>query len=317
MDGISRQPMDAVFRQASEGWLDPAAQFRITGNEITWVKGGDFRTIRAGGDLFFHQVPHGGTVAHCHDFAEIVLINSGGLVHKVNHDRQKLVAGDLVFMRPDDTHAFLPDDSFDKVELVLLDFDLELFLSLSTYLENDVFLQQLTAPVLPPKFKLDPAMAGTLYTRLLKLNSPAISPVLRKIKVKILLGELYSRFFIDDSNLLSESQVPDWLENLCAEMRQKENFRGGVERMRKLACRTPGHLCKCFQKYLRRTPTDFVNELRLSHAACLLVDSHKQIMDIADELNFQSLSHFYHAFKKYYGMPPLAYRKLHVGARSF
>ena len=317
MDGISRQSTDAVFRQASDGWLDPAAQFRITGNEITWMKGRDFHTIRTGGDLFFHQVPRAGSMPHCHDFAEIVLINSGALIHKVNHDRQKLVAGDLVFMRPDDIHAFLPDDNFEKVELVLLDFDLELFLSLSTYLENDAFLQQLTAPVLPPMFKLDPVKAGTLYARLLKLNSPAISPVLRKIKVKILLGELYSRFFIDDSNLLSESQVPDWLENLCAEMRQKENFMGGVERMRKLACRTPGHLCKCFQKYLRRTPTDFVNELRLNHAACLLVDSHKQIMDIADELNFQSLSHFYYAFRKYYGMTPLAYRRLHVGARSF
>ena len=33
--------------------------------------------------------------------------------------------------------------------------------------------------------------------------------------MKILLGELYSRFFIDEVNLLSEAQVPAWLEDLC------------------------------------------------------------------------------------------------------
>ncbi len=308
--------MDGISRQKSESWLDPVVQSRITCNEITWVNGKDFRYIQAGGDLYFHQVPRCGTMPHCHDFAEIVLINTGGVIHKVNGDRQKLVAGDLVFMRPDDVHAFLPDESFDKVELVLLDFDLDLFLSLSIYLENDAFLQQLTASVLPPMFKLDPVSAGTLYARLLKLNSPAISPVLRKIKLKILLGELFARFFIDEINLLSESQVPDWLENLCAMMRQEDHFKGGVERMQKLACRTPGHLCKCFQKYLRRTPTDFVNELRLNQAARLLADSHKQILEIADELNFQSLSRFYHVFRKYYGMAPAAYRKLHAGERS-
>src|SRR5574344_2509584 len=220
-------------------------------------------------------------------------------------------------MRPDDVHSFLPDGQFDKAEIVLLDFDLELFLSLSIYLENDVFLQQLTAPVLPPLFRLDPGATGTLYARLLKLNSPAISPPLRKIKLKILLGELYSRFFIDEANLLSESQVPDWLENLCTEMRREENFKGGVARMQKLACRTPGHLCKCFQRYLGKTPTDFVHELRLNHAARLLADSNRDIADIAEELRFQSLSRFYHLFHAVYGVTPAAYRRQHAGERRF
>jgi AraC family cel operon transcriptional repressor len=308
--------MNDITRQKTDGWLDPVVQSRITCNEITWVNGKEFRSIQAGGDLYFHQVPRCGTLPHCHDFAEIILINTGGVVHKVNSDCQKLVAGSLVFMRPDDVHAFLPDESFAKVEIVVLDFDLDLFLSLSIYLENDAFLQQLTAPVLPPMFKLDPTSAGSLYTRLLKLNSPAISPVLRKIKIKILLGELFARFFIDEINLLSESQVPDWLENLCTVMRQEENFTGGIERMQKLAYCTPGHLCKCFQKYLRRTPTDFINELRLNQAARLLADSQKQILEIAEELRFESLSWFYNIFKKYYGLSPAAYRKLHAGKRT-
>ena len=311
------ESMSDVIRQRSENWLDPAVSARISCHEMTWVGGRESRSLRTGGDLYFHQTPRGGSTLHCHDFSEIVLVNSGGVVHRVNGDRQRLTAGNIVFMRPDDIHGFLPDGVFDKAEIVLIDFDLELFLSLSVYLENDAFLQQLTAPVLPPQFKLDPAATGSLYSRLLKLNSPSVPPQLRKIKLKILLGELYSRFFIDEVNLLSEAQVPAWLEDLCAAMRHEENFRGGIHRMQQLACRTPGHLCKSFRKYLRRTPTEFLNELRLNAAARRLADTREDILEIAGELNFQSVSQFYHLFKAYYGMTPAAFRKFHAGERGF
>ena len=309
--------MQEVFRQKSENWLDPAISARISCHEFTWVEGSDLRSSPTGGDLYFHQLPLTGTSLHCHDFSEIVLVNSGGLIHLVNGDHQHLEAGTIVFMRPDDEHSFMPDGRSDKAEVVLLDFDLELFLSLSIYLENDTFLQQLTASVLPPSFQLDPASATALYSRMLTLNSPSLPPHLRKARLKILLGELYARFFIDEVILLSESQVPDWLEELCAQMRREENFKGGVERMQRLACRTPGHLCKCFKRYLGKTPTDFVNELRLSHAARELADSGGDILSIADELGFQSLSHFYRLFKERYGVSPAVYRRMRTGERKF
>ncbi len=305
--------MEKVERRKSEEWLDPATGARISGNEITWTAVRTTAAMRTGGDLYFIEAPRSGTKPHCHDFAEIIFVNAGSLLHRVNGERQPLAAGDIVFMRPDDVHAFLPDDVSRRAELVLLDFDLELLLSLSIYLENDAFLQQLTAPVLPPVFRFDPVAAGTFYARLLKLNSPVIPPPLWKAKLKILLGELYARFFIDEVNLLSGSQVPDWLEELCRQMRKERNFIGGVERMQQLACRTPGHLCKCFRKYLGKTPTDFVNELRLNHAARLLADTSHEIGAIVEELHFQSISHFYRLFRDYYGMPPAAYRKMHGG----
>lgn len=87
--------------------------------------------------------------------------------------------------------------------------------------------------------------------------------------------------------------------------------------MQQLACRTPGHLCKSFRKYLRRTPTEFLNELRLNAAARRLADTREDILEIAGELNFQSVSQFYHLFKAYYGMTPAAFRKFHAGERGF
>jgi len=313
--GAAREAERMESRQKAEGWLDPALKARISCHEIKWTSGSDFQYIQAGGDLYFHRVPQAGTMLHSHDFAEILLVTGGGLTHQVNGDRQHLETGSLCFLRPDDLHGFAPDAQAEPCEIVMLDFGLDVFLSLSVYLENDGFLQQLTAPVLPPRFRLDPASCGALYNRLLKLNNATIPPPLRKAQLKVLLGELFTRFFLDPANLLSESQVPGWLAQLCVAMGKPENFIAGVERMQKLACRTPGHLCKSFRKHLGKTPTDFVNELRINHAANLLADSQQDILEIADALNFQSLSRFYCLFRRQYGVSPGAYRRLHAGEK--
>lgn len=302
-------------RQTSENWLDPVLNARISCHEINWTSGKDFQYIQAGGDLYFHRVPQTGTMLHSHDFSEILLVTGGGLTHRVNGEKQHLAAGSICFLRPDDLHGFGPDGKSEQCEIVMLDFGLELFLSLSIYVENDAFLQQLTASVLPPCFKIESGSCSALYSRLLKLNSPSTLPVLRKAELKILIGELFVRFFIDQSNLLGESQVPDWLAQLCLVMRREENLTEGLERMQKLAYRTPGHLCKSFRKYLGKTPTDFINELRINQAAKMLADSQEDILNIADSLNFQSLSRFYHLFGKQYGISPGAYRRLHAGEK--
>ena len=250
--------------------------------------------------------------SHRHDFSEIIFLKKGSLLHIVNSEVQELSAGSIVFLRPDDRHFFqIAKNRQENTEAVILDFELELFLSLSVYLENDTFLQKLTKPVLPPLFKPDQATFSSIYNKLTQLNLPDTPPQMRKIKFKILLGDIFSRFFIDIDTFLTESQIPDWLEELCTKMKKDENLKGGIRKMHKIAYRTPGHLCKSFQKYLHRTPTDFLNELRLNRAAYLLEEGKKDILEITMELNFQSVSRFYCLFKKYYGTTPRAYKMLH------
>ena len=303
-------------RQKSDGWLEPGLGARISCHEITWLPSGQARVMPTGGNLYFHKVPASGTLPQTRDFAEIVLLVTGSAVQKVNGERRLLSAGDICFLRPDDLNSYLPGPERSQVELVMVDYGLDCFLSLSVLFEDDRFLQQLTAPVLPPRFQLDANACGNLYTRLLKLNAPALSPTLRKVKLKLLLGELFARFFIDEDNLLRESQVPDWLVALCAAMRDERNFIVGLPRLQKLACRTPGHVCKSFQKYLGRRPTEYLNELRLAHAARQLSDTADDIVAIAARLNFRSLSRFYHLFRQRYGVSPAAYRHLHSMVRG-
>ena len=51
------------------------------------------------------------------------------------------------------------------------------------------------------------------------------------------------------------------------------------------------------------------DELRLNHAAMLLVTTDSPIIEIASKSGFNNLSNFNRAFKMYFGKTPSAYRK--------
>ena len=290
-------------------YVDAATGANISFHSIHWNRGSKQSSIPTGGNLVFHTIPVKGTRQHTHEFAEVILILSGSIRHVVNGEPCKLHAGNLVFIRPSDVHCFQPIDRT-PCELVNFAFSLELLLSLSKYVENDSFMHRFTAPVLPPSFELSRADADEMGSQLLRLNSGGLEPIsVTKIKIKIILADLFTKFFLEETYILQEQQIPDWLEELCIEMQHPENFIKGLKRMQKISCCTPEHLCKSFRKYLNRTPTEFINELRINYAARQLIESRDEIMGIAIDLNFKSLSRFYHLFKKYYGVSPAKYRR--------
>ncbi|MDD5697628.1 MAG: AraC family transcriptional regulator [Victivallaceae bacterium] len=279
----------------------------ISYHSISWNNSPEPVVIPSGGNINYHSLPFSGTLPHSHEFAEVLFILSGRIIHQINGEFQLLKSGNICFVRPADQHCFKPFNR-EKCEMIILAYRLELFLTLSEYLENDQFLQQFTAPVIPATFLLEGTEFTELCNKMLAINSEMLSPYYKKIKIKIIMAKLFTRFFIDEINLLSESQVPDWLEDLCEKMRYPANFIAGLKKMQHLAGCTKEHLCKSFRKYLNKTPTEFINELRMSHAARQLSDTDEEIFAIAYDLNIQSLSRFYHLFKKYYTVSPAKYR---------
>jgi len=296
------------IQQEIDSFIDPRLGAHISYHSITWDANCQASTIPTGGNINFHNLPLSGSEPHRHDFAEIILLLSGRLYHHVNGERQLLEPNSLIFIRPTDQHHFSPY-AMEKVEMLFIDFLLEPFLSLSEYLEDDEFLKQFTAPVMPPVFTLEESEAGELCRTLLEINSQRYVGKIKKVKIKVLLADLFSRFFIDELQLLNEKRTPEWLKSLCAAMRKPENFIEGLPRMRKLAPCTQEHLCKAFRKHLNKSPTEYINELRVNYAARLLADSDDKIAAIAYDLKFQSLSRFYHIFHRHFGASPAKYRK--------
>jgi AraC-like DNA-binding protein len=71
-----------------------------------------------------------------------------------------------------------------------------------------------------------------------------------------------------------------------------------------------------FSQRTRKSFTGFVNEVRLSHASKLLIETQKSVIDISLDSGFSNLSNFNRQFRKMYQVSPLQFRKqyLHTAA---
>ena len=102
---------------------------------------------------------------------------------------------------------------------------------------------------------------------------------------------------------------PEWFENMCSLMKEKENFVIGVECMTEISKKSREYVSRSVKKYLGITATEFVNDLRLNYAASKIINTNENITDIALECGFYSVSWFNKMFIKKYGMSPNKFRK--------
>ena len=118
-----------------------------------------------------------------------------------------------------------------------------------------------------------------------------------KFKMRRLLADIFSDYF--ETLYEKDSDTPFWLENAYRKMRDPKNFIEGKEKLFRLAGKTREHTTRCMKKYYGITPSDYVNELRLSYAANLLMSSNLNATEICYECGFQNVSWFYNEFANF------------------
>lgn len=256
----------------------------------------------------FHKSLKNITTLHSHNFYEIFLIVKGEVIHIINDKMQKLVEGNLVFIRPTDVHSY-HSNTRHECHLINLAFRKSIIKELFSFLSEGFPSDYLLNNVMPPQVLLSTGERDILTTKLQQLNTLSREEKNKtKTILRILLFEIFAKYFSSkyDDN---KRQTSDWLDSLQYEMQKKENFVGGIKTLYLLANKTPEHLSRVFKKYFDRTPTDFINELRLNYSANLLSNSDENISFISMEAGFENLSHFYHLFKKKFKTSPADFRK--------
>jgi AraC-like DNA-binding protein len=77
---------------------------------------------------------------------------------------------------------------------------------------------------------------------------------------------------------------------------------------------SPSYLAKCTRRHLATTPTALISEIRLEHAAGLLVGTNDAVHAIANRCGFGNASHFGVAFRRTHGITPLEFRQRFGGS---
>ncbi len=234
---------------------------------------------------------------HNHDFYEFFLTLST-VNHFINGKSEKLERGTIVFIKPSDIHGILYNNT--ECEIINLSFSSRLMGLMTAYLAvSQSFIDSMQYR----KIMLDEFETQKFAEKLGKIASKNSDLIYERC----ILFELFTMFLRNTD--LEEKLFPVWFENMCSQMKEKENFIAGIERMTAISGKSREYVARSIKKYLGITPTEFVNDLRLTFAASQIISSGKNITDICLDAGFYSISWFNKMFNKKYGMSPKEFRK--------
>lgn len=87
-----------------------------------------------------------------------------------------------------------------------------------------------------------------------------------------------------------------------------------LEAVSKVANLTKESFCRYFKSKARKTYMEFLTEYRISKACSMIGENNRTIKEIGYICGFDSLSNFYHQFKKITTLSPLEFREAHRSA---
>ena len=179
----------------------------------------------------------------------------------------------------------------------------EIFEFLDKGFDKDILLQS----PFPPHINLSEKEFAHLMRKMVPIRTiDAENPQKLKTALKVFLLEVISRYFGAVHGV--DSDMPQWLSELCNKMSSSDNFIGGVERMLELSGKSREHLARTLKKYTGLTVSDYVNSLRIKFIANMLINSNYSIADIVFESGFNNLSWASRLFKQTFGVTMNQYR---------
>lgn len=245
---------------------------------------------------------------HSHDFYEIFITAKGGVSHIVNNTKQELPAGSLVFIRPLDTHTILMDDKNDFM-YINLNFSKETAALLFEYLGDDNLSDILLSSKLPPMRVLGNDDKIRVLEKLKQIVvTENEDKKAQRLIMRSTLADILVRYFTANTEKDAE-KIPFWLETACEKMKKQSNFNKGMTRMVELSGKSVEHLCRSMAKFKGTTPAKFINDVRLSYVASMLINSDLPVTDLWIESGFQSAAYFYKIFNEKFGVTPKKYRE--------
>ena len=237
---------------------------------------------------------------HNHDFFELFWIQHGRARHHISGAVLKLSEGDLLFIRPDDRHAL--QGIGDETHLVNVIFPRKMIDQLGKrHGFQDRFFWS-TAD-LPTQVFRNSRQLADLSHRALKLESGPRTLLLADAFLSTLLAELTAEI------PALPLGIPAWLTAACTAAHSPQVFRDGASGLVRVSGRSHAHVSRAMQRFLGQTPTDYMNQIRISHASRALIGCSDTLEEIATDCGLTNLSHFHHLFRDHLGMTPHQYRK--------
>lgn len=256
---------------------------------------------------------------HWHPFVEILVSLADGNEVDINFTRHPMHLNDIAIIYPGDLHAVR--QSSDE-SLLIIQFPNTLLTTLSALGNNISLLSQY------PIMAYDPCNAACERNVLLMkefyeaYNSDA---PFREVRMYALILQFFER--VGNACLNARQSVPDQAEGknrttkkmaeACLYISQNCTQPLTLNDVADYMGVSRSYFAHLFKQFTNMTFVDFLTEERIKRAKALFLKPDMQIIDIAFESGFSSISSFNRAFKKITGLSPSRFREnvfAHQGA---
>lgn len=238
-------------------------------------------------------------VLHDHDCYELMVVLDGPLRHDLGARTERLAAGTAVFLRPEHAHRVhaMPGGGA-RIFNLMVRADVAEGLSVR-HPELDGALWWGAAP---DARDLGPGTRTRLADAAPRLRDGAATALRLEAVLLPLLVDLSGEAEAWGADL------PPWLARACRAAMAPEVFRLGAAGLAQVSGRSHEHLCRAMRAHLGRTPSAWVNEVRMDHAARLLRDTDLSVAALADAVGLGNVGHFHRLFRARHGITPGAFR---------
>ncbi len=247
---------------------------------------------------------------HLHGELEFIRVISGKLKLYLNNVEYSLASGDIAVVNCRFLHRAEPEEC--KYECVVFD------LKFLTKGKNQIFSEYIM-PVLKGEMVLNAIYRpdnSVLYSalsslfRLLEANDSFFELKIMSLIFNI-LEQLYAGGFISPTvsvhsiSLKKDKKIEEligWIE---------DNYREHIslQILSQVSDLSPNYLCRVFKEYTGKSPTQYINAVRIENICYEIKTSNKSVTEIAIENGFNDISYFCKVFKKHTGLSAKEYRK--------
>lgn len=238
---------------------------------------------------------------HSHEFVEMVFVESGSAVQKVNSETVELRRGDMFVIADDSEHSMRPtceENDFKVVNIIwckdFIEFDYSAFsplkpVDISSRQEMVSLVYKALAAYEGNEKYCDGIMRGCIYFLLSGLGQMSDGETKSMRNHGADYVELAVKFISD--NFYKKISLADVAEYV------------GL---------SSGYLQKLFNRERRTSVIEYLLRYRVEQSCKLLIESDKTISEISDVIGFSDIKNFHYAFKRITGITPNEYRRTHT-----
>lgn len=258
-----------------------------------------------------------GMYLHVHEgFSELVVVLSGSAKHIVNQEEFYISQGDVFIIGADTYHGFKDTNDF-RICNIMFRHD--------CFFHNDMELNELSG--FQGLFVIEPILSQVKsFHNMLKLDKDIFEEIKKMIDEMIteykerrpgykmyVMGKFYGLTVLlsREYSVTGEHTQNDVFGMAKAfayiESHYKESL--SVPELSKIAGFSARHFTRRFFEVTKKTPVQYLNEIRLKKAMSFLESSKIPVVEIAAICGFSDSNYFSRQFKKSYGISPTEYRK--------